>query len=421
MKIMNIYVIFIYTFIFVILKSSNCSDQYPGYSTPDDTEDEDNNFDTVVRELESLVTEDDKTAGDTVVSDNLMQHGLGHIISQPYQPPEQPDQPTQPEPVTYPGPDQTYQPPPAQPGYPIGYEQYPQPIPHGPGYTGYGPYQPGYQHQPQYPGYDPYQQFYQPTPPQYYEPTYSQTPQQAKPPYQPTLPRPSLPLSQSEKYRQHKPDDKTVSSYGSLELIKLNKKFVFLKKDPEGNLLPMIERQDYKVIWENKNLIRYSFQNGLESIFCDNKFIYTHREKKPYCSSITYNKTNSSFVITREGGFVQIKQIKGRWIAVGRKYPDYIKLYTHDSEGKEQLLTTEHYYLDITDKCSFKYTFILGVMCTKVVIKDEVVWVKKPDNKGFPNVLSVTTRLNLVLYFPRSRIVYSKMNNRYIQLYDEQY
>uniref|UniRef100_A0A3B0MXG9 Theileria-specific sub-telomeric protein, SVSP family, putative n=1 Tax=Theileria annulata TaxID=5874 RepID=A0A3B0MXG9_THEAN len=107
----------IYTCIIIItVKFVQCGDKYPYQpSGGDDTEeDEDNNFDVIVRELESLVTEDDETPGDTVVSDNLMQHGLGHITGQGYtQPGEyvnlQPEQPTQYYPGYKPTPPQSFE------------------------------------------------------------------------------------------------------------------------------------------------------------------------------------------------------------------------------------------------------------------------------------------------------------------------
>ncbi|XP_955544.1 Theileria-specific sub-telomeric protein, SVSP family, putative [Theileria annulata] len=210
-----------YTYI-IILILIKCVYSADKQHTSVDTEDEDNNFDTVVRELESLVTEDDKTAGDTVISDNLMQHGLGHIISQPIYVPEQPDQPTQPtptqpeqlppeqphayEPGYYTEPYQQYQPPPAQPDYeevsagydPFHYPTAPEKSPqedkqpihyHGPTQPIPQPRQPQQPHQPQ----KIYQPPYQP-PYQYYQAYIPTQPIPSQPPYQPGYPIPYQPI-----------------------------------------------------------------------------------------------------------------------------------------------------------------------------------------------------------------------------------
>uniref|UniRef100_A0A3B0N5I0 Conserved Theileria-specific sub-telomeric protein, SVSP family n=1 Tax=Theileria annulata TaxID=5874 RepID=A0A3B0N5I0_THEAN len=195
---MNKYFRYIYILLIIILIGFVNSGDNPagkkgesvgyGYgATPVDTEEDDEiNFDLVVRELESLVTEDDhETAGDTVISDNILQHGLGHIICNEYtsqQPPQTPQQPHQ-----------GYQQTPTQfPPHPQPHPPYYTGPPSQPAYQGYGPTQP-------YPP-APYEQYPQPSqqPVQQVEPQpvpqdqpviqYYPLPQQPQPGYQPEKP-----------------------------------------------------------------------------------------------------------------------------------------------------------------------------------------------------------------------------------------
>ncbi|XP_954694.1 Theileria-specific sub-telomeric protein, SVSP family [Theileria annulata] len=94
---MNKYFRYTYILLIIILIGSvKSSDKLPSPDDEQGDDDEDINFDTVVRELETLIEEKDhETSGDTVVSDNLMQHGLGQITGSGYtsQPPQPQPQP----------------------------------------------------------------------------------------------------------------------------------------------------------------------------------------------------------------------------------------------------------------------------------------------------------------------------------------
>ncbi|EAN33249.1 SVSP family protein [Theileria parva strain Muguga] len=67
-------------FISIIIRYINCSDKDPDQTEVDS--DEEDNFDVIVSQIENLL--EDETAGDSVISDNIKQHGLGHIVYNSY-------------------------------------------------------------------------------------------------------------------------------------------------------------------------------------------------------------------------------------------------------------------------------------------------------------------------------------------------
>ncbi|EAN31367.1 SVSP family protein [Theileria parva strain Muguga] len=75
---------YIYILIFIIIQCVESSDKYP-YHPEDNGNDEGSDFNLIIKGIENLLDEDDdQTAGQTVISDNIMQHGLGSITDQTY-------------------------------------------------------------------------------------------------------------------------------------------------------------------------------------------------------------------------------------------------------------------------------------------------------------------------------------------------
>ncbi|EAN33250.1 SVSP family protein [Theileria parva strain Muguga] len=78
--------------IFIIIGYVHCADKPTnlpagGHGNEDDS-DESENYNLIVKGIENILEDDDdKAAGETVVSDNLMKHGLGPLTNQGYIPP----------------------------------------------------------------------------------------------------------------------------------------------------------------------------------------------------------------------------------------------------------------------------------------------------------------------------------------------
>ncbi|XP_952697.1 Theileria-specific sub-telomeric protein, SVSP family, putative [Theileria annulata] len=522
---MNIYVIFIYTFILFVVKSSLCYDRYPRYSTPDDDTDDDDNFD-VTQSGQPIQPQPDQQhipvyyGGHTYPPVQPQPHYphpqqplQQYILPQPYytQQPYYPGPPTHPfQPILgpYQPPYQTVQgphpqqpiilpqpPPHPQPYYP-GYVPLPpthppyQPPQYGPYQQGYPPYQPTLQQpvqetQPTHPGYQPTQQqqqlteptqhpqqpqpYYgpppqpplvlpyqppqaQPEPPQYpgyypYQPyQHPIQPSRIQPPEQPTDYDPYHP------YQPYYPTQPTTQPYGPTthsgleptpirepseilkeydqladkltsaakdKVLKKQKELDFIKfykKTKKGDLVPMAEN-DFKILFTNMFVTKYLFKANVEQLIFNDDTVYIHKPGKPYCTSLTYNKKSKFFAINLEdGSFLYINKRKGQWRTFAMKVEDYIKLYTHDSQGNDLLLSSEHYYIDIASKGSFKYTFKKGVYCTKIIFNQKLVW-EKTDDEPFPNAVSVTSKTNVVIHYDNYVSVYSIVRGQFKGLY----
>ncbi|XP_954695.1 Theileria-specific sub-telomeric protein, SVSP family [Theileria annulata] len=303
------------------------------------------------------------------------------------------------------------------------------------------PYQPQPQYQqptplqpPQQPYYGPYQPQGQFGQPQYQQPTPPQEPQQPYyGPYQPGEGDYSVLISKSSNLGPGilgpapgplREPSEIIKEYDQLadklttaakdEEYKKQKELDFIKfykKSKKGDLVPMTEK-DYKVLIQSQFSIKFLFDTELEQIIYNEEIIYNHKRGYSYCKLLTYYKKNERFTMYFDDGFIYLRKKAGQWRPSARKPPDYVEFYSKDSEGNEQLLTSEHYFLDFTDRGSFKYTFKIGVKCTKIIVKKQLVW-KKTDDVSFPNALSVTSKSNLVLQYDNYIVIYAFMKGQF--------
>ncbi|EAN31359.1 SVSP family protein [Theileria parva strain Muguga] len=161
--------------------------------------------------------------------------------------------------------------------------------------------------------------------------------------------KPKRARSPSEDQSEKQGDEQPIKRRGPNK-PKVYNEIKFCKIDSDGNLVKMTN-EDYEVTYDDRNKTKYLFYADLEQIECDNQIIYLHEDGTPYCSSLTYSKKTKIVVITNIQGFILIKRIKGEWTTTEEKIPEYVKFYTEDSEGKEILLTKEHYKIRITPRC----------------------------------------------------------------------
>uniref|UniRef100_A0A3B0N5G7 Tash protein PEST motif containing protein, putative n=1 Tax=Theileria annulata TaxID=5874 RepID=A0A3B0N5G7_THEAN len=201
-----------------------------------------------------------------------------------------------------------------------------------------------------------------------------------------------------EEYEEDKKPSKVVKKCNKISL---------LKKNEEGELIEMIEGEDYKVIWKNLNKSKYEFIGNLEEILCDDELVYTNRPENGYPSLLTYNITLSVFVLRRQGGHVVVKCVDGKWIPEGRKIPGFMKMFIKDYFGNEIELVEGDYFLDLTACKSYKYTFAVGIACTRIEVRGETVW-EKTDDDPFPISCCITFKMNLIVNFGQYKKIFAK-------------
>uniref|UniRef100_A0A3B0MMH3 Theileria-specific sub-telomeric protein, SVSP family, putative n=1 Tax=Theileria annulata TaxID=5874 RepID=A0A3B0MMH3_THEAN len=193
--------------------------------------------------------------------------------------------------------------------------------------------------------------------------------------------------------------------------VKICNTITFMKKNSEGNLVPMSEG-DYTVISYSEYNIKYVFNAELEAVLCDQETIFTHLAGRDYCKSVIHKRHHGSFNFRRDDGFVLVKFKNGKWKFRARNNPDYVRLYALDNEGKEIELDEKSYYLKFTSSGSFKYEFLQNVRLTKFIIKDKVVW-EKTITDDHPSAVAVTERFNAIIYFDTYTRVYGRRKGRY--------
>eukprot|EP00375_Theileria_parva_P000342 XP_763011.1 hypothetical protein [Theileria parva strain Muguga] len=370
-------------------------------------------------------------------------------LEQSYQPhvPQEHIPPTQPQ--YYATPYQQY-----YPGYPPQPE--PQPYDQYPGYTVYDP------------GYQPYQQLYQPEVQQY--PQYYPGPIQPSHQYYvpPTYQPPQQPITETETQTQtqpyqpyvpqttqepsgYQPSQETTNTADGIlgpapgplrhtrqilreydkgldkiyiapssEELKMEKplELKLFKIDDEGNLVEMTPKEDYIIKFINVYKIKIELRSNLEKVIYKNEIVYMHIPGKPYCTELTKFKKYPVIILNREDGFLFANRCRKQWEIKFRNFPEYVKMYGEDAEGKEFQLNKGHYNLELTTKGSFEYKFIEGVMCTKVIVKEKLVW-EKTEKEDHPRMLIITFKMNVVIHFKGYVSVFKYFAGKYRKMYSE--
>lgn len=202
------------------------------------------------------------------------------------------------------------------------------------------------------------------------------------------------------------PEEGAVGGVG----VTLCKEITLLKKGKDGQLVKMIEG-DYRKIHDNEYKARYLLYAKLEQLLYCGEIVYVHRAEIPYPTSFSHNKVVKMIVFRRLYSFMLARKRKGLWMVNGRKIPNYIRLYTQNSEGEDVELNEDHYYVDYTPSESFKYTFKQSVNFTKAIMND-LTWTKKPTD-GRVVACAVTHHGSLMIFFKKYYEAYRKINGEY--------
>eukprot|EP00375_Theileria_parva_P002850 XP_765531.1 hypothetical protein [Theileria parva strain Muguga] len=198
-----------------------------------------------------------------------------------------------------------------------------------------------------FPRYPPY------IPPQVTEPQqtehYYVPPQTQQPSPQPDTEYATPPQELSQEVTPIQPpsidqSDSTVKSghkQGSVKRKKPSRKthkIELYKKDAGGNLVEMSDN-DYFITHMDVDKGKYLFNSNLEQIRSEGEIVYEHLSGTPYCSVLKHRRRYNIFILTNPEGFILVKKVEGVWRKFPKSIPDFLKLYTQDSEGSEILLT----------------------------------------------------------------------------------
>ncbi|XP_952693.1 Theileria-specific sub-telomeric protein, SVSP family, putative [Theileria annulata] len=204
-------------------------------------------------------------------------------------------------------------------------------------------------------------------------------------------------------------EDEDVKRCNTITLLKMNE---------EGELVEMIMKEDYKITWIDHNITKYKLYVEVELILCDDEVLFSHYYGKNYPLSMLHNRTTNTFVLDLYNVFMLVKNYKGKWIKRTRHVLNYVKLYTKDYYGNDVLITKKHFYLDLTEKCSFKYSLKTGARCCKVMVRDLLAWEKDPEEE-FPLSISITRLMNVMVKFKNYIVVYGKRGGKYKLVYSK--
>eukprot|EP00375_Theileria_parva_P002839 XP_765520.1 hypothetical protein [Theileria parva strain Muguga] len=385
---MNLCVCYTYVLIHIIIQYASCSDKpskiEPNVTVDSDDSDEEENFQVIVRGIENILEEDgEKTAGQTVVSDNVMEHGLGPVTDQVYIPPTPHD------------PGLTY-----QPEYPTGYEesgydtgQYYQPE-YPTGYqqdeyveTGYDEGAVGY-----YPGYE--HEYYL----EGYEEEYHSENEKQEVTYQ---------LDKKEEIVE---DIKVGLGYIHPDLS--STKFIGL--DSSGSFIEMDSRH-YRIDRNNIFRVTFVFKIPIVELFCEGTTVCEIKlSEQP--KNLIYSKINKAFFFYYKEVAKSYKFKRGIWYRIIHIYPKFVKFYSIDQTKNLLEITENQYILLVNTKKDFMYFFNPKVKCFVVKVNDEIVW-SYHLNAIFPRYVIVNSKNKLVINFYFYCIVYRFLNGLWTVVY----
>ncbi|EAN31450.1 SVSP family protein [Theileria parva strain Muguga] len=193
--------------------------------------------------------------------------------------------------------------------------------------------------------------------------------------------------------------------------VKTSEAIKLYGKNPEGKLVEMAS-DDYKMIWCGPKVVKYKFRGKLEELICDGITAYKHIPGKNYCKYLTYYKLRNVLIFERQDGFLFIRKDKNTWRVNPRKFPDYVKMCRKDSKGKEVEITDKDYYLNLTYEGSFKYKFMPGVKCIKIMIDKDLIWQRKPSD-DYPKGIFINLKREITVYFRNCYLLFQKRKGRY--------
>ncbi|EAN30731.1 SVSP family protein [Theileria parva strain Muguga] len=419
---MKLCVIYTYIIIFLIFRFVNCFDKYPFKSsevTDGDDDGDDNNFDTIIRGIESLLEEED--------DENIDEHGFQSIVTQledlvaddTFQPTEQPTQinlPPQPTPEFQ----------------PIQLPEYSNVIPQTVQETSKHSYK---HNRPTKPEHS------QPSQPS--ESTESQTqPQTSDQPIEPSGTDQQLQPehiqvelgSDEEEYDDEEPEEGAVGGAGGGDEDEEEKKkkkekgkpsvpvkkcetITFYKKNSNGEKVEM-SSTEYEKVWEDKDKAKYKFKSELEVVICDNETVYDRLPEKPHYTSLTHYKSDNKLVFLSGIGYLIAEYAFGRWKRRTDNVVEKLKLYTKGKNGEEILLTKKHYEFKTNDRPMFKYRLKPRAMCFRIEYGGHTVWEKKGE-KQHPIGLNITSGKNIIIYFKTFYRIYGTSGGEYRQIHGQ--
>ncbi|EAN32291.1 SVSP family protein [Theileria parva strain Muguga] len=211
-------------------------------------------------------------------------------------------------------------------------------------------------------------------------------------------------------------DDEQPIKLKKPRYIKITKHIKFYKRNYLGMLVPM-SGEDYVVKHNDRDKAKYDFISNLEQIESDGEIIFEHLYGTPYFSSLTHSKRTNIHILTNGEGFILIKKIRGEWRRTDAPIPDYVKLFKQDLEGNDVLLTKYHYTITFTSNGSFRYSFLPGVECHKIVVDGLVAWEKTEEDEGFPLVFYITPKMSVMVNFENYFKVFERRGSKYTRLF----
>ncbi|XP_955542.1 Theileria-specific sub-telomeric protein, SVSP family [Theileria annulata] len=459
---MNKCVTYTYIIILIIIADVYCSDKQPSRESDDSTDDSDDdiNFDTIVKELETLVDEDDeydfgrvskqveKIIDDILdetdetygVDPNTLVRGIEKIIDDHIDEPSSKIE----QQKTYP---QTYQTPFNYSNYKSFYSQYKEQSDsiYPSSYFSSQPVYPPPSSTPlssnlKYHSAVFYPRYVNPRLiPRYQKYPYGIDPGgkgvSDKPSDQPSKPRddkqtdrprdrprdkPSVSRKPVKGYKPKHPkegafggDEEETQKLSSFFPETKKCKTITLVKYDQGNLVEMTH-EDYRILQCGSHITKYIFRSELEQVYCDDEIVYNHRPGKHYCISLNYNIQSCYFVLEFVDELLLFMFTKGKWKGNKHKNQCPFKFYTHIG-GHIRQMTNDYYCIDINTKGSIKYRFCNNVYCSKVKFDDEEVW-EKTTHGEYPMAICSSYNGKIIFYYDGYNEVFGKRYNKYVML-----
>eukprot|EP00375_Theileria_parva_P004059 XP_766746.1 hypothetical protein [Theileria parva strain Muguga] len=181
---------------------------------------------------------------------------------------------------------------------------------------------------------------------------------------------------------------------------------VFLTDDPTGKLVPMNDSK-YKILISDRFSIKFKFGARLIKILCDGITVWTYTPGLSYPRTVIFRKVQNIFEVNFNNRVSSCILQNGIWVERVVFAPQELKLYRKSSSGNYYRMTHNKYNIQLTPSQSFQYVFNTPVLCEMIQIEHKIVWIRKPND---PPLLKLT-------YFSKS---YVRLYFRYysIEIYN---
>ncbi|EAN30708.1 SVSP family protein [Theileria parva strain Muguga] len=185
----------------------------------------------------------------------------------------------------------------------------------------------------------------------------------------------------------------------------------FVGLDDKGNSFPM-DNTHYYVTSESFSEIKFELVSKLIQIKHKKKTVWDHEKGAKHPESIIYKKLSEIFIVIFEDIFISCKCVNGNWKIKKNRVPR-VRLFNVNYTNKLCQIETSIYKTEYSEYNQVKLCIGKNLMCTMIKVEEQVLWEKK-YNERYPIFVICHGDKKISVAFKRVTYIYICQNGIWI-------